>query len=114
MSVNVAPELLEQLDRAKDLPVQVVVRLQSPDEPAARISPEQIAALADSLIERVTADVGHPPARSNVLRNLGTVVLEADPQFVRALLKQPEIASAIPNKPAESPFIPPRRKRPVK
>ena len=76
-------------------------------------SPEESAKLADTVLKRVAEQVGHAATRSNVLRNLATVVVEADSDFVRSLIDQPEVISAIPNETVESPYIPPKRKRPV-
>jgi hypothetical protein len=113
MATKVNPELRKQLDHAGDRYVQAIVQLHSPDDPDARISPEETARLADEVLQRVAADVGHPAARANVLRNLATMIVEADADFLRSLIRQPEIVSASPNRTAESPFIPPKGKRPV-
>jgi hypothetical protein len=112
MATRVSPELLDQLERAGTSPVQAVVQLRDAHEPHAVPSPEDSTRLADDVLRRVTAEVGHPAARTNVLRNLATLVVEADPDFLRSLIRQPEVISALPNQTAESPFIPPRTKRP--
>jgi hypothetical protein len=113
MAANIHPELIEQLDRAGSGLVQAIVHLKHPDQADAQISPEETAKLADTILGRVARDVGHPAARSNVLRNLATMVVEADGDFLRSLSRQPEVAAVSPNRTAESPFIPPKGKRPV-
>ena len=40
-------------------------------------------------------------------------VVEAEAKFVRSLIRQPEVISALPNRTAESPYIPPKGKRPA-
>jgi hypothetical protein len=112
MAAKVNPELLDQLERAGTSPVQAIVHLRSAHEPHVIPSPEDAARLADEVLRRVATDVGHPPARANVLRHLATLVVEADAEFLRSLIQQPEVVSVLPNQTAESPFIPPRAKRP--
>ena len=113
IAAKVKPELLEQLDRAGAEPVQAIFGLRPSDDPHAKLSPNEAARLAEQVLARVAAHVGHPARRANVLRNLGTMIVEADSEFLRSLIGQPEIASAAANKTAESPFIPPKGKRPV-
>jgi hypothetical protein len=110
---KVHPELLDQLNRAGSGLVQAVLQMQSPGNPSAKLSPEDAAALADQVLTRVAGHLGRKPARHNLLRNLATLIVEADPEFLNSLIQQPEIRSALPNKTADSPFIPPKGKRPV-
>src|SRR5437016_5615375 len=114
MAAKVHPELLEQMARAGSAPVQAIVHLRSPDDPETIPSQEDTVKLAAEVLNRVAAQVGHRAARVNVLRNLATVVLEAGGDFVHSLLQQPEVVSALPNQTAESPFIPPKGKRPLR
>lgn len=104
---------MQQLAQAGTGLVQAVLQLQSPASPARTPDSDDAARLANDAIQRVAQSLHRTPARTNVLRNLGTMIVEADPQFLQQLLQQPEVASASPNKLAESPFIPPRGKRPV-
>jgi hypothetical protein len=87
--------------------------MESPDEPGKKLSSEDAVALAEHAVHRVADRLGRRPLRQNLLRNLGVLILEADPEFIRTLIDQPEIRTASPNKTAESPFIPPKGKRPV-
>ena len=113
MAAKVHPELLQQIEEAGSEPVEAVVQLRSPHRLQAVPAPEESAALAETVLQRVQADVGHPPARTNILRNVGAVIVQADAPFIRSLVRQPEVISAIPNRTAESPFIAPKGKRPV-
>lgn len=113
MSVTPHPELLAQMDRAGDAPVQAIIQLRQPGKAGAVPSPDESTSLAKQVLERVAEKVGKAAVRSNVLRNLATVVVEAHPSFLRSLVQQPEVISAIPNQTSESPFIPPVGKRPV-
>jgi hypothetical protein len=113
IAAKVHPGLLEQLDRAGAEPVQAIFQLRTSDDADAKLAPDAAANLADQLLARVAAKVGHPARRANVLRNLATMIVEADPEFLRSLIGQPEIASASANKTAESPFMPPKGKPPV-
>jgi hypothetical protein len=107
MVAKVHPELLEQMAQAGNRPIQAVVHLRPAANHAAIPSPEESASLAQQVLERTAAQVGYPARKSNVLRNLACLIVEADPQFVQALLQQPEVVSALPNQTTENPFIPP-------
>jgi len=89
----------------------VVVQLKPTKSTGELLSPEESAALADCVLKRVTSEVGRPAKRVNVLRNLATIVVEADGEFQASLARQPEVTSAMPNKSAESFLIPPVRKQ---
>jgi hypothetical protein len=110
---NVHPELLEQLAKAGTGLVQAIVQLRPPRDLKRAPTPDGSQELADRVLNRVGKSVGHPAVRTNVLRNVSTVVVEADPEFVRALIQQPEVVSALPNVTSQSMLIPPKRKRPV-
>ena len=112
MATKINPELLGQMEKAGGSPVQAIVQLRAAHQPGVIPSPDDTTQLAKAVLHRVATDVGHPATRSNVLGNLATLIVEADSDFLRALMKQPEVISAIPNKTAESPFIPPHGKRP--
>jgi hypothetical protein len=113
ITANVSHELIEQLDRAGSQPVQAIFQMQSPGEPGKKLSAHDAVTLAEQAVGRVAGRLGREPLRRNLLRNVGVLILEADPEFIRALIEQPEIRSASPNKTAESPLIPPKGKRPV-
>jgi hypothetical protein len=93
------PKLLRDLDAAgAEAPaaVQAVIYLHPPGG-QLRVPPDVIQGTVDDLLGRVERAVGRPPARHNTFQNLGSFVVEADPGFVRELLRQPEVASAMAN-----------------
>jgi uncharacterized membrane protein len=92
---RVDPELTRQLDdvSADDSPVQAVVYLESGE----MMSPDEVSAAADRLIESATSKAATAPSRVNVLKNLGIVAVEAPASFVRSLIEEPGVASAIAN-----------------
>jgi hypothetical protein len=92
---TVDPELTRQLDdvSADDSPVQAVVYLESGE----MMSPDEVSAAADRLIESATSKAATAPSRVNVLKNLGIVAVEGPASFVRSLIGEPGVASAIAN-----------------
>src|SRR6476620_8712382 len=108
MSARVHPELAIQLNQPGGSPLQAVVELGTSQQ-----SPEVTSRLAKEVLQRVSEIVGHSAERTNILRNLARVVVEADRDFLRSLREQPEVLSAMPNQMTESPFIPPVRKHAV-
>ena len=90
---RIDPELARQLEHAgaEDL-VRVVVYLRTSSE-----NPKKIEQIARDLIAGVSAQTGVAPHAVNVMRYLGTVALEASVLFIRALLEDPAIASAVAN-----------------
>ena len=113
MAANVHPELIEQLANAGESPVQAVLQLRAAHDQQQIPSPEESAKLADDVLRRVQNEVGRPPIRTNLLRNISSLIVEADPEFLGSLLKQPEVVYAQPNQRRESLFIPPKGKRPA-
>src|SRR5262245_17322777 len=91
--------------------VQMVVQLKPTKASGELLTPDESAALADQVLARVASEVGRPATRVNVMRNLSTLVVEADGEFQASLARQPEVKSIMPNKLDESPLIPPVRKR---
>ena len=92
---KVDPELTRQLEdvSADDGQVQAVVYL----EFGERMSPDEVSAAAQRLIESATSKAATAPSRVNVLKNLGIVAVEAPASFVRSLIEEPGVASAIAN-----------------
>ncbi len=62
------------------------------------LPPNQVEELARTLLERVERSVGVGARDVNVFRHLSSFVVSASPAFVRELLQQPEIASAMANR----------------
>lgn len=99
------PELIRQLDQASasEEPVGAVVRLRTDDPSQIVPSPEQTEQLAQEVLERVLKAVGGDEPKHNVFRNLGSFAIAAGARFMRELLEQPEIASAMANRQSEDP-----------
>ncbi len=94
------PELLRQLEAAKDLshPIEAVVYLRPSEAKTLRVPPEEIQKVIDRLLGRVEVAVGHAAAKHNTFRNLGSFVVQAPAAFIRELIDQPEVASAMANR----------------
>jgi hypothetical protein len=91
---RVDPELERQLGAvaADDSLIQAVVYLDTASQ-----DPDEIERMARALIETVSDKTASRPRAVNVMRYLGTVALEAPAPFIRALIDEPEVASAIAN-----------------
>lgn len=113
---KIDPELAKQLETtaaSQDQKVEAVIRLKPDDASQVVPAPERTETLTNQLLERVHGQVGEPAARYNVFRNLGSFVVSAPASFIRELISQPEVASAVANQQPESAAIPPVEKRPV-
>jgi hypothetical protein len=108
-SAKTDPELIRQLDQASasEEPVGAVLRLRPGDPSQIVPSPEQTEQLAQKVLERVKKRVGGDEPKHNVFRNLGSFAIAAGPRFMRELLEQPEIASAMANRQPEDPSYEP-------
>jgi hypothetical protein len=112
---RVDPELLRQLDApsAASGPVEAVFTLKSGRGSARPSRPTETEAAVRRLLDRVAAEVGVAPSRSNVFRHLDAFVVVAPARFVRTLMAQDEIATATANRQPSSMAIPPRSRRPA-
>lgn len=108
-------ELIEQLALAGDSLVRAVVQLRPTEQPATEATRgDDFGVLARQVLDRVAETVGHTAKRTNILRNAESIILEADSTFLREMIKQPEIVSALPSQTKERMSMPPVRKRPLK
>src|SRR5258705_10621969 len=109
------PELLRQISAAQGSmePIVGIFRLRPDDSTKLINSPQRTDEIIREVFERVEKNVGVPVNRLNVLRNLGIVVVSAEPRFMSELLKQPEIFSAMANQPSGGGKIEPINKRVV-
>lgn len=112
MTSKLHSELQKQLDAASG-PVQAVVQFRNADDKQAIPSPAEASQLAKRVFDRVAKKVGYAAIRTNVMSNIASAVVEADPTYVQALIEQPEVVSAMPNQTSQDPRIAPRGKRPV-
>lgn len=94
---KVDPQLLQQLNTvgASRSMVQAVFQLRLP--PARLLSPEAVEGTVQTVLSRVKQEVGEEAHEVNIFRNLGAFVVSAHAPFIRALMKEPEIASATAN-----------------
>ena len=106
--VKVDPELERQINAAsaEARTVEAVLML--------RQSPAQIAANAQgttemvrSILKRVKEKAGTGAKQINIFRNLGMFIVDAEPIFLRELVAQPEIASAMANQQPGEAMTPP-------
>jgi hypothetical protein len=91
------PELVRQLDEAKgtDDPVNAVVRLQR--QKGAAPDPKQVQEQMQRAIDRTAETTGEQPLDVNVLSRLGVGYISGSEKFVRELVEQPEVVSAVAN-----------------
>ncbi len=109
------PELRRQMDAAAsgNAPIEAVFRLRSKGPSQVAVPPDETEALVQEVIKRVERRSGVAVGDCHVFRNLGFFVVSAKPAFLRELLAQPEIASAMANRQPGEALIPPKGKRPV-
>jgi len=107
------PELVRQLSTsAGDDPVEAVVRLRT-DAGAAAPPPDETERLAREVVTRTQQLSGEQEHALNVFKYLGSFAISAKPAFIKTLLDQPEVASALANNQPGSGMIPPVEKRPA-
>jgi predicted O-linked N-acetylglucosamine transferase (SPINDLY family) len=108
-------ELTRQLEVASDSekPVEAVFMLH-PDNPSQIVpSPERVEELTHKILERVQQRTGSHENKFNIFRNIGSFVVSA-PAFVRELISQPEVATAMANQQPGQSSIKPVKQRPVR
>ena len=98
-----AAALAERRDPlASSRPLEVVVHFHSPGA-RSLADPEQVQAMARTVLTRVQELTGETPLAYNVFANLQSMVVQANRNFVAKLVEQPEIASALANRVGEAP-----------
>jgi hypothetical protein len=90
------PELNRQLDAAGKSggTVEAVIRL---TRKGRRPVPSTVQSQAAAAIERATQATGHGPTDVHVMPNLAAAYVVGSERFLRELMAQPEIASAVAN-----------------
>lgn len=107
------PELVRQLSTsAADDPVEVVVRLRT-DPGTTTPAPDETERLARQVVARTQELSGEQENAVNVFKYLGSFAISARPAFIRTLLDQPEVASALANNQPGSGMIRPVEQRPA-
>lgn len=107
------PELIRQLSTsASDDSVEAVVRLRT--EPGVTMpSPDETERLARQVVARTQELSGDQENALNVFKYLGSFAISAKPAFIKTLLDQPEVASALANNQPTSGMIPAVDQRPA-
>ena len=95
---RIDPTLLQLLESAEAAASADAVEAVCLLEGAVSLPPDQTERVAREVLERVAGQVGEAARRYKVFRNLGSFVVSASAGFVRELLKQPEIQSAVANR----------------
>jgi hypothetical protein len=109
------PELLKQLDDAKGKSlIEAVVRVKPDDASQIAPSPERTEELTKTVLKRVEKQVGRSATKYNVFRNLGSFAVSADPDFLRELMSQPEVAAVVANRQPQGALIEPVKKTPAR
>lgn len=105
------PELLRELE-AKSASQELVQAVFSLRLPMRKLTtPQTVERVTNEVLDRVTRNVGTPAKEVNVFRNIGAFAVSARPAFIRALLAEPEIASAMANRPSQPMLITSREKK---
>lgn len=95
--VKTDPELMRQLDQTasnEDM-VEAVFTLRLSTKQL--LAPTRVEEVTQKVLDRVSQNVGIDAKEVNIFRNLGAFIISAPPSFIRELLSEPEIASAIAN-----------------
>lgn len=108
------PELERQLAAsAGHTPVEAVVRLRAKPGVAAP-PPEETERIARELVGRAQKASGEQEDAINVFKYLGSFAVSAKPAFLKTLLAQPEVESALANRQPDTGMIEPVEKRPAR
>jgi hypothetical protein len=78
---------------------------QTPTQIAANA--EGATALVEKVLARVREKAGSAAKQVNIFQNLGMFIVEAAPGFLRELVAQPEIRSAMANRQPDESMAPP-------
>jgi hypothetical protein len=100
MPAKTHDELIRQLETAEagNHGVEAVFSIHSPDPGQKFATPEQTESVVKKLIKRLEVETGESPEDYNIFKNLGTFAVAASPRFVRRIMDQSEIASALANR----------------
>jgi hypothetical protein len=99
MSARVDPELVKQIDEAAaDEPIGAVIRLGPTSAGSPTPPPEDTDRIAHELLARAQKRAKSGALDYNVFTNLGYFVVSAPPAYLRALVEEPEVAHAFPNR----------------
>jgi hypothetical protein len=99
MTAKTHDKLIRQIESAEaaNEGVEAVFSIRSPDPSQQFATPEQTESVVKSLIQRLEVETGESPSDYNIFKNLGSFAVAASPRFMRRMLDQSEIASALAN-----------------
>jgi ABC-type dipeptide/oligopeptide/nickel transport system permease component len=102
--VKIDSNLLKELEQAAtgSHEVEAVFALRPPDPPQKYLKPEQTQSMVQNLLARVEQETAEAPQDINVFKYLGSFLVVASANFVRKMLEQDEIASAMANRQPDS------------
>lgn len=109
------PELTRQMRSASATgdDVEAVFTL-APDKAVDGVrSPEETEDLTRRVLKRVTNRIGQGEKKLNIFRNIDSFVISAHPSFVKELIAQPEIATAMANTQDPAPAEPEKKGKPI-
>lgn len=89
------PELLRQIDSVTD-DIQAVFSLALPTKQL--LDPKQVEDTANQILQRAEKEAGIKPTDVNIFKNMGSFVVSADASFIKKVIDDPDVASAIANK----------------
>src|SRR5688572_9611830 len=111
---TIDPQLLRQVAKAATTRTSVgaTLTLRSPDL-NSRLSPEQTNSIVHKLLDRIERQTHSKPKDVNVFPNIRSFAIDAAPVFLKKLIRQPEIDSAVANHQPENLLIEPVESRVV-
>jgi hypothetical protein len=91
------PELARRLDaaRASGAPLQIVVQVER--APGVAPVPAEIEEKTRRAVSRASAATGETPLDVHVMGRVAAAYVQGSERFLRELVAQPEITSAVPN-----------------
>ena len=105
--ITIDPQLLRQLKGARNQRSVGAVFTLRGDERGATLSPKETKAVVKRMLDRIGRQTKSKPKDVNVFSNIQSFALEAPVEFVKTLLEQPEIDSAVANLQSEDMLINP-------
>ena len=92
------PELLRQINSVEtsDDSIQAVFSLALPMK--RLLDPKQVEETTNKVLQRAEKEAGSKPKDVNIFKNLGSFVVSADASFIRQIIDDPDVASAVANK----------------
>ena len=89
------PELLRQIESvgASSDSIQAVFSLDLPLKKL--LDPNVVEETTNQVLRRAEKELGHKPKGVSVFKNLGSFAVSADASFIRKIIDDPDIASAV-------------------